>query len=275
MSTNLLQGLSSLTTSSQPITTDILVLRFTIVNAFLVGQSQAATGTWVLVDTGLENSADFILESAEARFGKASRPAAIILTHGHFDHVGSVSQLANHWDVPVYAHEMEMPYLTGKKDYPPADPTVDPGLVARMSPTFPRHSIDLGKRVHPLPADGSVPGMLEWRWVHTPGHTPGHICLFRDSDRVLLAADAFTTVKQESFTAVLTQEIDVNGPPAYFTTDWEAAEKSVQRLAQLNPSLVLPSHGQPLKDEELHKHLQTLANHFEEIAVPKHGRYVD
>jgi glyoxylase-like metal-dependent hydrolase (beta-lactamase superfamily II) len=43
-----------------------------------------------------------------------------VLTHGHFDHVGSVIELADYWNVPVYAHKLELPYLVGQMDYPPA-----------------------------------------------------------------------------------------------------------------------------------------------------------
>ena len=76
MGNKLVEGLSAITTSSQEVNRDILVMNFTVVNACLVGRSD----NWVLVDTGLENSADFILESVENRFGKNSRPQAIILT---------------------------------------------------------------------------------------------------------------------------------------------------------------------------------------------------
>ena len=56
--------------------------------------------------------------------GAGAPPEAIVLTHGHFDHAGSALQLAEYWDVPIYAHRLEMPYLTGKADYPPPDPTI-------------------------------------------------------------------------------------------------------------------------------------------------------
>ena len=206
MGNKLVEGMSKLATSSQEITSEILVLQFTIVNAFLVGNPKAGNKKFVLVDTGLENSGNFIIKAAEERFGTESRPEAIILTHGHFDHVGSVIQLSQHWDVPVYIHELEIPYITGKKDYPVGDPTVGGGMVAEMSPTFPHTSIDIGYRAVALPADGSIPSMPEWRWIHTPGHTEGHISLFRESDRVLIAGDAFSTTKQESLWSVLTQK---------------------------------------------------------------------
>ena len=104
------KGLSKITTSSKKILPDVIMLDFIIVNAFIVGEPY----NQVLVDTGLENSFDFILERLESSFKQYSRPNAIILTHGHFDHIGSIKQLLEYWDVDVYAHELEIPYLTGK-----------------------------------------------------------------------------------------------------------------------------------------------------------------
>ena len=63
--------------------------------------------------------------------------------------------------------------------------------VATLSRFFPRRPIDLGDAILPLPDDGSIPGIGEWRWIHTPGHSPGHVSLFRDYDRALVAGDAF------------------------------------------------------------------------------------
>ena len=70
------------------------------------------------------------------RFGHDSRPEAIFLTHGHFDHAGNASALSDLWGVPIYAHPMELPYLTGRSDYPPPDPTVG-GAIAMMSRVLP------------------------------------------------------------------------------------------------------------------------------------------
>ncbi len=271
MINKLVQGISKLTTSYTEVTPDILLLKFTIVNACIVGELKE----WVLVDTGLENSIDFILKSIHSRFGEDSRPKAIILTHGHFDHVGSVGRLAEQWDIPVYAHELELPYITGKKDYPEGDPTVDEGLVAKMSPYFPHKGINLGHRAVALPGDGNVPGLHAWKWIHTPGHTEGHISLFRESDKTLIAGDAFTTTKQESITSVLTQQEQVKGPPAYLTTAWDEAKKSIENIKALNPKLAIPSHGLPLKDDELTRHLDLLARNFNQIAMPDQGRFVD
>jgi glyoxylase-like metal-dependent hydrolase (beta-lactamase superfamily II) len=274
MGNKLVEALSSMRTSSVEVIPDILILEFTIVNAFLVGNPQENHSEFVLIDTGLGNSSDFIVESIEKRFGKGRTPQAIILTHGHFDHVGSVIKLSELWDIPVYAHELEIPYLTGEKDYPLGDPTVDSGMVAKLSPTFPHTSIDISSSLKTLPSDGTVPSMEGWKWIHTPGHADGHISLFRESDGVLIVGDAFTTTKQESLWSVLTQKEEINGPPAYLTTDWEAAKKSIKVLRDLKPSLAIASHGQPLKGEELTEHLEFLVKEFDKIAKPEQGKFI-
>lgn len=265
MGNKLVKGMSAMDTSSSEVTPDILVMNFTIVNAFLIGNSYI----WVLVDTGLENSGDFIIKSAKERFGENSRPEAIILTHGHFDHVGSVKKLSAYWDVPVYIHKHEMSYVTGKKDYPLGNPTVDKGMVAKISQTFPHTSIDISFKAVELPPDGNVPGMPDWEWIYTPGHTMGHISLFREKDRVLIAADAFTTTNQESLWSVLTHREEISGPPKYLTEDWRAAEESIKKLRDLKPDIILSSHGEPMKGAEVHRNLEYLVANFDEIAKPE------
>lgn len=243
-----------------------------IVNSYLV--SDPVSGAWVVVDAGMPTSAKKIIRMAEARFGRGARPAAIILTHGHFDHVGSIHPLLKKWDVPVYAHHLEMPYLTGRSDYPPPDPTVGGGAMAWMCRLLPNRGIDISESVQLLPADGSVPHLPQWRWMHTPGHSPGHVSLLRDSDRTLIAGDAFVTVKQESLFAILMQLQEVHGPPSYFTIDWDAARKSVQRLNEWGPSVAATGHGVPMSGLHLTEQLMALAADFDERVVPERGRYV-
>jgi glyoxylase-like metal-dependent hydrolase (beta-lactamase superfamily II) len=254
------------------VTPDVVRICHHIVNSYMI--SDPGSGRWVLVDAGLRTSWHHIRAAAEERFGKNAQPDAIILTHGHFDHVGALHSLLKHWDVPVYAHRMEFPYLTGMDSYPPADPNVGGGMMAVMSRFFTRGPIDLGDRIHVLPKNGTVPGLTRWRWIHTPGHSPGHISLFDDADRVLIAGDAFVTTRQESALAVLSQRQELNGPPAYFTPDWPSARSSVRALAALSPRLAATGHGKPMEGPEFERALAALALRFNEIALPRRGRYV-
>ncbi|KPF98093.1 MBL fold metallo-hydrolase, partial [Rhodopseudomonas sp. AAP120] len=142
---------------------DVAYKQLAIVNVMFVGPPQAGDGGWVLIDAGLFGSAAAIRSAARARFGGEGRPSAIVMTHGHFDHVGSLQTLARDWDVPVYAHPAELPFLNGTESYPPADPNVGGGLMARLSPLFPTSPVDVGHWLRALPPDGSVPPLPEWR----------------------------------------------------------------------------------------------------------------
>lgn len=252
---------------------DIYSHTIQIVNFMLVGEP--GTSEYVIVDAGMPGSAEEMIAVCEERFGKDSRPKAILLTHGHFDHVGAIVELVEHWNVPVYAHELEMPFLTGQKSYPEPDPSVEGGMVAKMSPLFPNEPIQLGSHVEKLPADGTVPHLPEFRWIHTPGHAPGHVSFFRERDRALIVGDAFVTVKQEYLYKVFTQELEISGPPRYLTTDWQAAKKSVETLAKLEPSVAITGHGLPMTGELLEESLTRLVRDFDKIAIPDYGRYID
>jgi len=245
---------------------DLFQLTVQIVNVAFIGDPEG--GNWVLVDAGMPNSADEIIRATEERFGVNNPPKAIVLTHGHFDHVGSIIECIGHWNVDVFSHEVELPYLTGKKPYMTPDPTVDSGLVAKMSPWFPNEPIQIGNRVHALPSDGTFPFLPEWKWLLTNGHTPGHISLFHERTGALVAGDAFVTVKQESIYKVFTQELEISGPPKYFTEDWNSAKASVLKLAKLNPDIAITGHGKPVKGEPLSKGLQHLSDNFDLLSLP-------
>lgn len=252
---------------------DVAYRRLSIVNVVFFGPVNAGDRAWVMIDTGLPDTAATIMAAAAHRFGILARPSAIIQTHGHFDHVGVLEELAEHWDVPVYAHTLEHPYLDGSAGYRPPDPKIGGGLMSLVSPLYPRGPVNVGSRLQALPEDGSVPHMDGWRWVHTPGHSVGHISLWREADRTLLAADAVVTTAQESAYAVLTSETELHGPPMYLTQDWPAARRSVEALAQLEPEYLLTGHGNAVHGLAVRTGLHELARRFDQIAHPPHPHY--
>lgn len=254
---------------------ELAYLRCLLANVVFIGPPDAGDRGWVLVDAGVMGSKAFIERAAAQRFGNDAPPACILLTHGHFDHVGVLESLAAEWDTPIYAHVLEHPYLDGSTSYPDPDPSVGGGLMSRLSRFYPTKPVDVSGCLMPLPANGEVPDLPGWRWLHTPGHSPGHVSFWRETDRTLIVGDAFVTTHAESAYATATQEPEVHGPPAYFTVNWEEARQSVRDLAALEPALVVSGHGRAMGGPLMQAALHDLARDFDTIARPPHGRYVE
>ena len=245
----------------------VIGLRIVFVNVYAITH---ADGSWTLIDAALPLSASRIKDWVKRNFD--TPPNAIVLTHGHFDHISAAKELADEWNVPIYAHPLEFPYLTGQQEYPAPNWKAGGGSMSLMSPTLPKGPINVGSRLKPLPDDGAELSLAEmpgWTLLRTPGHTPGHVSFLRKEDGVLLVGDAFCTTKPESFfEAAIAQNPELHGPPAYFTSDWESAKQSVKKLAALEPRIVAPGHGKPLSGPDVAAALHKLADQFVRIAVP-------
>jgi len=128
---------------------------------------------------------------------------------------------------------------------------------------YPRGPVDLSRWLRPLatgPGAEDVTPAPGWEILHTPGHTPGHISLFRSADRAVLVGDAFCTTKPESFfEAAIAQIPELHGPPAYFTADPQQASRSIRMLANLHPRILAPGHGRPLAGAAVEEKLEQLA----------------
>lgn len=248
----------------EEIAPELAIVETAVVNAYLLGRA----GNWVLVDTGLPGFARRIRRAAEARFGRGTHPRAILLTHGHFDHAGNAQVLADFWNVPVYAHRLEWPFLTGRSKYPPYDVTA-PGFFSLLSRSFPRSStVRLDGRLRGIEGALDSLGFGDWTCLHTPGHCAGHVSFFRESDGVLLAGDSLATVNLDSLPALITKRQQLSRPPTPATTDWGQAAQSVAHLALLRPRLIAAGHGRPMHDAA--DRLQLFSGHF---PTPERGRY--
>ena len=255
-------------TKPQEIAPGVWYLGLNIANVYFIGTRES----WVVVDACAPLNEGPILAAAEEVFGKGAKPAALFLTHAHFDHFGSAKALLEHWgDVPVYAHRLDAPFLTGMDKTAPGDPTVG-GFFAMAYRTFPkRQGTDLPKWFKMLPSSELVPGVTGWRWFHTPGHTPGHVSLWRESDRTLIAGDAVITVNLDSLANVIDKKPTVSRPPTPATPDWDSAIASVRFLAGLRPRTLVTGHGLPMFGDGATDGLTELA---QTIKRPEHGRYV-
>jgi glyoxylase-like metal-dependent hydrolase (beta-lactamase superfamily II) len=241
----------------------VSIVTMPIVNSYLIGDKNR----WVLIDSGTPGSYGRIKRAAELCFGLEAKPSAIVLTHGHFDHAGSALALAESWGVRIYVHRLELPYLTGSS-YPPLDPTA-PGCFSALSRFFLSTDVNLKDHVFAIDQSAPLPGVSGWECISTPGHSPGHISLYRAKDRLLLAGDALTTMNLDTFRGIVTKRQEICGPPVPATIDWVQAKESIKLLASLRPTTIAAGHGVPIIDsaDELH----AFARGF---APPLNGRYV-
>lgn len=246
---------------------DVALYRTLVSNVYMLGKPSEKE--WFLIDTGVKHYHERIIAAAKKRFNNVP-PRAILLTHGHFDHAGSAKALAKYWDTPIYSHAQEKPYLDGTLAYQPVDPTVGGGMLSLLSPLFPQKPLQLSKWLHTITEEQEISFLQGWKIIHTPGHTPGHISLFREDDRTLIAGDVVTTENPESALAVFFPIGKIYGPPAFFTKDWDLAKKSVEKVASLHPKLLLAGHGLPMKGTALTEGLEHLITNFHSLAIPKH-----
>jgi glyoxylase-like metal-dependent hydrolase (beta-lactamase superfamily II) len=218
--------------------------------------------SWTLVDGGWFGSEKKIGAAAESVFGPEARPASMVLTHLHPDHSGATARLAERWGQPGYVHPDELPLAAGyQPEYAiPLDRWLMPvirRLPAKMSAKI-AAGADLTSVVQAFDPDAGVPGLPGWQAIHSPGHTPGHISLYRREDGVLITGDAVLTVDLNSLLGVLTGRPGVFGPPRYSTWDVPAAQRSITALDALKPQVLATGHG-PVRLEGTAQALHALA----------------
>jgi glyoxylase-like metal-dependent hydrolase (beta-lactamase superfamily II) len=183
----------------------------------------------ILIDTGLPRNSKKILGYIQDTLKrKPSEISTIILTHYHIDHTGNVFDLKKLSGAKVAVHEADADFVSGRKPHPA--PKGGRGLLYRLLGMFFRSTF-----VEPdirLRNGDTIAGLT---CIHTPGHTPGSICLLDPVSKVLFAGDIlrFDGVK-------------IAGPPPQFTFDMGEAQRSIIMIGTLDFDILLSGHGIPL-----------------------------
>jgi glyoxylase-like metal-dependent hydrolase (beta-lactamase superfamily II) len=181
----------------------------------------------VLIDAGRRWDRGRILAELEGR-----EISEVALTHVHPDHQGCAKAVCEARGVPLACHEADVDAMEGRRPVA-ASPKPTAQLFGRLW-TGPPHKVD---RV--LHEGDEVAG---FRVVHAPGHAPGEVIFFRDSDRVAICGDVIRNI---TYIALRTRLAE---PPADLTPDPAENRRSIRKLAALNPSLILPGHGPAVTD---------------------------
>ena len=232
------------------------------VNVYLVRSGPS----WVLIDTGFRRSARAIHDATERLFGPGSPPQAILLTHPHADHVGSAVELARTWDVPLYAHALDMLLLSGDVLSQPDPAEALARFMVGLARRLPRclrermATPELAAAAQALPCgDTGVPGLPDWACIPTPGHSPGSVAFFRRSDRVLIVGDALMTVH---LTGLPSRRHRISPPLRLPSWNWKGVKASVATLATLEPAVLAAGHGAPMSGPGVADELRAFSERF-------------
>jgi hydroxyacylglutathione hydrolase len=181
----------------------------------------------VLIDAGRRWDKGRIFAELEGR-----AISEVALTHVHPDHQGCAKVVCEARGVPLACHADDVDAMEGRRPVA-ASPKPTAQLFGKLW-TGPPHKVD---RV--LQEGDEVAG---FRVVHAPGHAPGEVIFFRDSDRVAICGDVIRNITYVSLRTRLAE------PPEDLTPDPAENRRSIRKLAELNPSLILPGHGPAVTD---------------------------
>ena len=191
-----------------------------------------------LVDTGFSGRADLILEQIEELGYSPSDVKRIIITHHHADHTGGLAALKRATQAEVIAHPADAPYIDGTLPQPgPVRPQWLSKLLARFSWLLATEPVVVDTLVNDgdeLPILGGI------KILHTPGHTPGSICLYLQSKDLLIAGD------------LLAHRFGLRLPSKSFTVDIAQEIQSVKRVAGLEFDIICFGHGSPIMRDANH-----------------------
>jgi glyoxylase-like metal-dependent hydrolase (beta-lactamase superfamily II) len=183
----------------------------------------------VLIDAGRRWDRRRVFAELEGR-----ELSLLALTHAHPDHQGVAKDVCEAFDVPLACHEDDVDAMEGRRPLQDAAPNHPVNRVIKRIWEGPPHPVG---RV--LREGDDVAG---FRVVHAPGHCRGEVIFFRESDRVAICGDV---IRNMSYATALP---GIKEPPKIFTSDPAENRRSIRRLADLEPEMILPGHGPPVTD---------------------------
>ena len=193
----------------------------------------------ILIDAGFPGNAEIIQQAVEAAGVPFSHIRRIFISHHDWDHIGALPELiGTNPAIEVFSHPAEKPYIEGTLPSLKLTPQKIAERIASLPPEFRSRAAAVftnlpAAPVHRLFNDGDIlPLHGGIHVIHTPGHTPGHVCFFLPQLRLLIAGDQLRV-----------EEGALVGPSPEFTPDLPTALVSLKKLLPYDIERVLCYHG--------------------------------
>ena len=183
----------------------------------------------VLIDAGRTWDRRRVFAEIEGR-----EISMLALTHAHPDHQGVAKDVCEARGIPLACHADDVDGMEGRRPLQEAHRGHPVNRVIRSIWEGPPYEVG---RV--LNEGDEVAG---FRVVHAPGHARGEVVFFRESDRVAICGDVIRNLSYATYRPMLAE------PPEIFTCEPAENRRSIRKLADLNPTLILPGHGPPVSD---------------------------